>query len=254
MADTKDAKEEKTVIEITVPEGVKPGESLTVEGPYGKFEGPVPEGLKPGDKFQVEINPGESVDQTKLVTVTVPEDGKAGQVIKITGDLGTFEVEIPEGLKPGDKFNVKIDKPNHEPHVVEITVPEDAEPGKELLIDGPLGKFTVKIPEGLKAGEKFRIKIDEPNEEPQLVEVTVPEDAEPGTNLLIDGPLGKFQVEVPEGLTPGEKFRVRLEKPNPENTATPPVPPPAGDDEPPPLGEVQTQPKGKKKKNKKKKK
>jgi len=204
------------VIEITVPDNIKAGENLAVEGPFGRFEGPIPEGLKPGDTYQVKIDTADSGDEDRIVTVVVPEDGEPGKKLVIDGPLGKHEVAIPEGLKPGDKFNVKVGDSIPEPSVVEVTVPEDGAPGNQLVIDGPLGKFEVAVPEDLKPGDKFRVKIDEPNPEPKVVEVIVPEGEVNGKQLLIDGPLGKFEVAIPEGLKAGEKFHVKIDESKPE--------------------------------------
>lgn len=149
-----------------------------------------------------------------IVEVVVPKDKKAGDKIVIAGPLGKHEVTIPDSMKSGDKFQIKIDKPNPEPTVVEIAVPKDKKAGDKIVVDGPLGKFEVTIPDGMKSGDKFTIKIDKPNPEPKIVEVKVPEDGEPGKKLVIDGPLGKFEVAIPDGLKHGDTFRVQIEEPN----------------------------------------
>jgi len=210
------SKASSQIIEITVPKDGKPGDNLTVQGSFGNFEGPIPEGLKPGDKYQVKVNTENAVDEKTLVEVTVPEGKNAGEKLAIEGALGKFEVDIPKDLKPGDKFKVKIEEPNPEPTIVEVAVPEDKKAGDKIVIAGPLGKHEVTIPDGMKSGDKFQIKIDKPNPEPTVVEIDVPKDKKAGEKIVIDGPLGKFEVTIPDGMKSGDKFTIQVDEPNPE--------------------------------------
>jgi len=151
----------------------------------------------------------------------VGKPGKGGKVakdgMKHYDDLQGDE-EFPSALDEGD--------PNFVPETVEIIVPKGKKAGDEMIIEGHLGKFTVNVPEGMKEGDTFHIEIKEPNPEPDMVTVKVPEGMKAGDKMVIEGHLGKFNVNIPEGMKEGDEFHVEVNKDHaePENMVTVTVP------------------------------
>jgi len=159
-----DSKPNPETVEIKVPEGFKAGNEMVIEGHLGKFKVNVPEGMKEGDVFHIEIK--EPNPEPDMVTVKVPKGVKAGEEMVIEGKLGKFKVNVPAGMKEGDKFHVAVDKAHAEPeNVVTVKVPEDTKVGDIITIDGDFGKFKVAIPEGMEPGDEFQVKIEKPNDE-----------------------------------------------------------------------------------------
>ena len=60
------------LVQVTVPEGVSPGDTINVEAEGQTVQCQVPEGLKPGDTFQV---------QTATQPVVPPHAVREGQVV-----------------------------------------------------------------------------------------------------------------------------------------------------------------------------
>jgi len=150
-------------VAVKVPEGKKAGDEMVIEGHLGKFKINVPEGKKEGDELKVKIaKPNPEQD---MVAVKVPEGKKAGDEMVIEGHLGKFKINVPEGMTEGDEFHVAVDIAHAVHDVVSVTVPEDGKEGDIITMDGDFGKFDVAIPEGMKPGDEFQVKIAKPNDE-----------------------------------------------------------------------------------------
>ena len=169
------------MLTIKVPPGGKPGETIVLEGPMGKFEVPIPEGVEEGGTFQIKIEKPEEAkvpmqrqeDGSVILELTVPNIIPPGRQMELEGPGGKMAVPIPEGLKAGDTFKIKMGGPDGVPpgpqqaQMVTIEVPEGAKPGQVLTMNGPMGEFQVPVPEGLKPGDKFNVRISGPTPEQQ---------------------------------------------------------------------------------------
>ena len=115
-------------IEVVVPEDTEAGKTLTVESPKSKktqidFGGAAPEQDKVPSEEPVKLGTKERTqrdlprekpsDSPPLLSVVVPEDVFAGDVL---------EVESPEGER------------------IEVVVPTDTEAGKTLTVESPKSK------------------------------------------------------------------------------------------------------------------
>jgi DnaJ-class molecular chaperone len=115
-----------TTITLTCPPDTRSGESIVVETEDGEMDITIPEGVEPGDEFDIDIvtNSGggagdgpeaEGVREEysydgagNAITVTCPAGVTVGDSIFVeTGD-GEIEVTIPEGVEPGDEFDVVL--------------------------------------------------------------------------------------------------------------------------------------------------
>ena len=205
-------------IEVVVPKDTKAGKTLTVESPKSKqtlmdFGGAAPkqdkvppeEPVKLGTKerTQRDLPPEKPSDSPPLLSVVVPEDVFAGDVL---------EVESPEGER------------------IEVVVPEDTEAGKTLTVESPKSKKTQidfggaapeqdKVPseEPVKLGTKERTQRDlppeKPSDSPPLLSVVVPEDVFAGDVLEVESPEGeRIEVVVPEDMEAGKTLTVESPK------------------------------------------
>jgi hypothetical protein len=113
-----------TLMAIECPEGVEPGQALIVGGPDGQdVEVIVPEGVGPGDTFEVDVGGGGEEEEeaaegqedwtprSGVMDITVPDGVEPGQALLVTAPNGEdVEVIVPEGLGPGDTFQVAVDE------------------------------------------------------------------------------------------------------------------------------------------------
>eukprot|EP01044_Picomonas_judraskeda_P012470 COSAG03_NODE_1786_length_3522_cov_474.402279_1_plen_420_part_10 len=155
------------MMDITVPEGVEPGQALLITTPAGQdVEVVVPEGFEPGDTFQVSIAevtaatpavedggdedwgdesaaapaeedasdpPEEEAAGTQTMAVTVPDGVEPGQALLVTGPDGNdLEVVVPDGLGPGDTFQVELGAQG-------AIAPEEVKKEFKLIILGSAG-------------------------------------------------------------------------------------------------------------------
>ena len=161
----------KGSMKVTVPEGARGGETLTIKLPTGEsIEYNLPEGTKGGDVISVDLNPNQ---EESTVTINVPEGVQPGEVLCVQMPNGaTVQCTIPEGVKAGDPIVVKYN-PN-----------TDVQASK-----------TIKVPEGSKGGDT--IEVQGPGGE--TLKFTLPGDAEVGQEITLQlrgGNLAKIKAEV----------------------------------------------------------
>ena len=193
-------------IEVVVPEDAKAGKTLTVESPKNKkteldFSGAAPEQDKgPSEepvKEEGDLPPEKPSDSPPLLSVVVPEDVFAGDVL---------EVESPEGER------------------IEVVVPEDTKAGKTLTVESPKNKkteldFSGAAPEQDKGPSEEPVKEEgdlppeKPSDSPPLLSVVVPEDVFAGDVLEVESPEGeRIEVVVPEDTKAGKTLTVESPK------------------------------------------
>ena len=101
-------------VTVTCPEGVAPGDTITIDLGEGEVEIAVPDGVGPGDEFEVfaalpQGAESESDDgEANTVTVTCPEGVAPGDTITIDLGEGEVEVTVPDGVGPGGEFDVAV--------------------------------------------------------------------------------------------------------------------------------------------------
>eukprot|EP00434_Breviolum_minutum_P020576 symbB.v1.2.018142.t1/scaffold1418.1/size119810/2 len=102
------------------------------------------------------------------------------------------EVDVPEGLKTADTFNV--------------------------LFEG--GEYELEVPKGMKPGQTMRVKLKDDEEDESLlrVELDVPADFQTGDAILVERDGEEFEVMLPEDVKPGEQVSVTLEEVKPRTT------------------------------------
>ena len=211
-----------TLMAIECPEGVEPGQALIVGGPDGQdVEVIVPEGVGPGDTFEVDVGGGGEEEEeaaegqedwtprSGVMDITVPDGVEPGQALLVTAPDGEdVEVIVPEGLGPGDTFQVAVDElATPQPQATE----DDEDWGEE--------EEAAAAP----ADEPAAVAEEHEGQDGQVMDITVPDGVEPGQALLVTGPDGSdVEVVVPDGLGPGDSFQVTLGAGAEEADAEPP--------------------------------
>jgi hypothetical protein len=119
-------------VKITIPKGVKAGNTVTVNLPDGrKIVVKVPKGLKPGNTMTVNYDeqtkppptttvaaashskaspppPPPPSTRDQYVMITVPDGEGPGSKLQATFHGNTFVITVPEGVGPGQKIKVKV--------------------------------------------------------------------------------------------------------------------------------------------------
>ena len=116
----------------------------------------------------VELAPGSG---DEYVLVVCPESVDAGQLILVsTADGRDVQTEVPEGVKPGDEFEVFIGvvRSGVEPlsptgddsDYMLVSCPEGVVPGQLILVTAPDGRdVEAMVPEGICPGDEFEVYV-----------------------------------------------------------------------------------------------
>ena len=103
----------KQQLQIKVPAGVKPGNTITVNLPDGRsIQITVPKGVLPGNTITVNYESatpppneaGPQMEGTSKVKVVVPPGAVPGQNIRVSFQGYDYDVAVPNGVPPGSKF------------------------------------------------------------------------------------------------------------------------------------------------------
>jgi len=147
----------------------------------------------------------------RTFVVKVPAGAKPGDKMSVEHDGNTFFTLIPDGAKPGDEFEMVLPDPKDEPDGITVTVPAGAKAGDELSVKHEGRTFVTTIPDGVKPGQKFKVKLpSSSDEDPNAITTTVPKGARAGDTLTVRHNGGTFKVSVPEGAKPGDTFQCVL--------------------------------------------
>lgn len=148
-------------LSVVCPDGVHAGETLFLTTPDGQeLEVVVPDGVGPGDAFELYLPSAEAVSseaddsaprteqeldeahddatekthtdgKSENLLITCPEGVGSGEFLLVSTTAGQeVEVQIPEGIEPGDDFKVTVDLNIN----AEAVIQTDA-PGKAQLED-----------------------------------------------------------------------------------------------------------------------
>jgi len=122
------------------------GHSVCVSGPHGPLEITIPEGTKPGERVTYLLGP------KCAYRATVPEGASEGQNMSLQLPTGeSIQVLIPPGKQPGDEFNFS-------PPILMVQVPVGALPGNRVAFAAPDGReLTAVVPEGMAPGRYFEV-------------------------------------------------------------------------------------------------
>lgn len=121
-----------------------------------------------------------------------------------------YQVTIPNGVRPGQHFNVMVSGQQ-----MMVQCPEDRRPGENIYVTLPNQQnrtFVVNVPPNVRPGQQFRVNINN-----QDVLVTCPRGVRPGQRVTFNLPeqqpqtqnkpnFQMFEVIVPPGVQPGKPF------------------------------------------------
>ena len=106
------------------------------------------------------------------ITLTCPPDTRSGESIVVETEDGEMDITIPEGVEPGDEFDIDI-VANSGGGAGDG--PEAEEVGEEYSYDGAGNDVTVTCPAGVTVGDSIFVETGDSE-----IEVTIPERVEPG--------------------------------------------------------------------------
>eukprot|EP00978_Attheya_sp_CCMP212_P033457 scaffold135107_cov49-Attheya_sp.AAC.3 len=159
--------EDSEVVEVTVPPGVKTGETIHVTAPDSSnrvVAAIVPEGMTSGSTFLVKFPPSNP-----LIMTGVPVDK--------LGDLYLTQDNFHDSQAVGGKDTMGPIQPNQDEYTVSSSVnviPQKCENGHPFI--------KVKVPKGLSPGSTFRVQL--PGKEKFYADLVVPEGN--ASELMVD--------------------------------------------------------------------
>eukprot|EP00930_Biecheleria_cincta_P062133 TRINITY_DN4763_c0_g1_i4.p1 TRINITY_DN4763_c0_g1~~TRINITY_DN4763_c0_g1_i4.p1 ORF type:complete len:4247 (+),score=977.42 TRINITY_DN4763_c0_g1_i4:998-12742(+) len=197
----------KTVemVDLTIPDGYYPGETFRAEVDGMGFDVIVPSDCAPGDEVEIEI-PLAAMRERQMAK-------RAQPVLSSRKAMTTVEIVIPEGCHPGSRFYAEVDG-----REFEVTVPEDTEPGDEIIMDVPVDFAAGGNISGLPSSRSsVRRHPATPNPRPtssrkktQTVEIPIPAGCFTGSYFFAEVDGREFKVTVPEGAQPGDDIIMDL--------------------------------------------
>eukprot|EP00931_Biecheleriopsis_adriatica_P055707 TRINITY_DN3299_c0_g1_i1.p1 TRINITY_DN3299_c0_g1~~TRINITY_DN3299_c0_g1_i1.p1 ORF type:complete len:4070 (+),score=1032.51 TRINITY_DN3299_c0_g1_i1:109-12318(+) len=189
-------------VEVTVPEGCKAGDVVTINKPSKQAsESAVPQPGELATEQHIatfsEINAVVDPSLADEVEVEVPEDHYPGDVFIAEVNGIDVEVMVPEGCKPGDVISVDVTSTQPSEPLAsnpavdvdvkafdqEICTSQDTAPVSTPLKSGREDIVEVQVPEGHWPGDVFIAEVNGVD-----VEVAVPERCQPGDVIAIDAP------------------------------------------------------------------
>jgi hypothetical protein len=173
--------EHATAMEITCPDGSRPGDLILIEGPDGEdIEVVVPDGVGPGETFEyLEAGTGTDMQDTRLgspsrLEITCPDGSGPGDLILIEGPDGEdIEVVVPDGVGPGETFEYDLEagtgtdmqdtrlgsSPTFGLELMTVECPAGSAAGDILEVMSPRGEpMTVTVPDGVRPGDAFEFE------------------------------------------------------------------------------------------------
>lgn len=103
---------------VEIPEGVGPGDAMSIMVGEQEFTITVPDGVGPGDIIEVDLPVDESggmdgeasdAPPTDVLTIEVPPGLSPGDVFSVeTAWGGNFEIAVPDGVGPGDVIQIEL--------------------------------------------------------------------------------------------------------------------------------------------------
>ena len=107
-------------IELTVPEGMGPGDAVTVEAEGREIEVTLPGHAVSGEDISISVEvpsvkaaaPVASATKTVQLCIQVPDDGKPGGTITVEAEGQHLEIVLPDNTIAGMELTVEVEIPN----------------------------------------------------------------------------------------------------------------------------------------------
>lgn len=143
-----------TEVSVPVPQDFVPGSLLKANGPFGVVSVTPPPGVQGGEVLRFRMAPPSQFK------ITVPPWARGGYKAQFHLDDGEeVSVKVPEGLQPGDTFEVL-------PPAMMVQLPEGSKPGEKIVFWSdakgsrcPEGWYRIEVPEGHAPGSVISVRI-----------------------------------------------------------------------------------------------
>ena len=104
------------LMSVTVPDGLFPGDTMTVAVGAQEYNITVPDGVMGGDPLEVDLPAEEGGDEpppdeqgaTTTVSIVVPDGCYEGTEFTVEFDGREFNIAVPDGVFPGESIEVEL--------------------------------------------------------------------------------------------------------------------------------------------------
>ena len=97
------------LLAVEVPAGLASGDVMSIEVAGGKcFEVSVPEGVRAGESIEVDLPAEDHDDEELSCRLSVPDGVREGESFSVESEWGTFDVCCPDGCGAGDEILVNV--------------------------------------------------------------------------------------------------------------------------------------------------
>eukprot|EP01036_Dinobryon_divergens_P029309 gene29309-38383_t len=160
---------------VTIPRGVRPGQRFALILNGQQMVVRCPEGNKPGDRLIV-TSPRT---QEQQYMVTVPPNVKAGDQFCVKIKNKELMVTCPRGVKPGQKVTIKYPQseqsqapvPNNQ--LFEVEIPDGVRPGSSFTINADGQQVILTCPPNARCGQRITFQIPAQLSQEQLQAIRV---------------------------------------------------------------------------------
>ncbi len=214
------------LMEIVVPAGVHPGQSILVKAPTGQMlQVTVPPGVGPGGRFRIRV--GTNAGQNQLAAAQQQQLAQQQQQQLYAQQQAQQEAQRQALIQQQLAKQRQLAAAPKVQKQVKITLPPGVRPGNTVTVNLPDGRSVkITVPPGTRPGATLTVNYDAPAPQsapsPQLnappapgagayggtckVKVVVPAGAVPGMKIRVSHDGYDYDVEVPQNVMPGQKF------------------------------------------------
>ena len=125
-------------VSITIPQGVRPGNKITVNLPNGKqAQVTVPNGTRPGNKITINYVDDSAPPARQQPQMAPQMPAVMRQPAQAQKEKRSVTITIPQGVRPGNKITVNLPDGRQ----VQVTVPQGMKPGNKMTVNCALVMF-----------------------------------------------------------------------------------------------------------------
>jgi len=193
---------------VTIPDGLKDGDSFDVKLDGKKYTLTVPKGKRAGQSFMVDLDSPELSGVAPAASAAPAVKDQLEEAVK-----NMKYIEVPPGKYPGDEFEATIDRIKYT-----LAVPKGKKPGESFAVDlntlqAPVKNLPTLPPISSKTSPAPEKAQSDPAATTQQYTITVPDGLTSGQSFNAQVGGMTLALTVPPGKGPGDTFAIALQAP-----------------------------------------